>query len=215
MQSKDHRLLGRELAKKLLINESILKTNLFVLGNVLPDRLPHTYLCRLSEGEKYRGHNFNNTKNKIESYLNELMGKKDLSYKDYVKLGILCHYLADAFTYPHNSIFTDTLKEHVAYEKQLHLFWQSQNAVWAVSSPINCPFIQSSDFLYDLYMLCHIEYEKEKMCPATDVHYIITMTHIILANIVTKPSAEGFYYIREARNPSQRWHKSLIIVPTT
>ena len=37
----------------------------------------------------------------------------------YYRLGKLSHYIADAFTWPHNNTFSGTLRAHMAYEAQL------------------------------------------------------------------------------------------------
>ncbi|HWS42189.1 MAG TPA: zinc dependent phospholipase C family protein [Pseudoflavonifractor sp.] len=46
--------------------------------------------------------------------------QKKWSPQDYFRLGKLMHYIADAFTCPHNESFTGTLWSHRIYEAHLH-----------------------------------------------------------------------------------------------
>ena len=52
----------------------------------------------------------------------------------YYTLGKLTHYLADAFTYPHNDHFSDSLMDHHRYESDLRLYlegtWPSSSFAW-------------------------------------------------------------------------------------
>lgn len=185
MKSIDHFILGKNLSEKMLDNAGSAQRFLFVIGNVLPDKLPHTYLCRLAECEKYRGHNFNNTKNKVERYMNCLMSKNSLTGFDYLWLGILCHYVADAFTFPHNSNFPGTLKEHVQYEGILHDYVGDGHLENVIDYAVpQLPFLNSSMFLFDLYNLYHLEYEKQEMGYENDIHYIGMVTRVLVGNIV-------------------------------
>ncbi len=47
-----------------------------------------------------------------------LRSKDKLGIRDY-RLGKLTHYVADAFTYPHNRIFRQP-SQHCRYEQELH-----------------------------------------------------------------------------------------------
>lgn len=115
MRKKSH----ISLARFLVLNskdEQLKKHKLaFYLGNILPDIKP-SFLYKKHQMEK----TFPMVKKEM-SYLsgNDIQKYKSQQTKYYRNLGQVTHYLADYFTFPHNSIFPGNLKDHVDYEEQL------------------------------------------------------------------------------------------------
>lgn len=121
MRTIDHLFLGKYLANRYMDCESEVNRRAFVIGNILPDINFMTYFRGfLSKGE-LRGHNYEQIKPVI-SKLFKSLGRRNKKYGlyDYLRLGKLMHYVADAFTYPHNECFKGTLKAHIDYEESLH-----------------------------------------------------------------------------------------------
>lgn len=56
----------------------------------------------------------------MEKLFGSLHGKRHWGVREYYHFGKLLHYVADAFTFPHNRIFKGNLREHCRYEKELH-----------------------------------------------------------------------------------------------
>jgi hypothetical protein len=56
----------------------------------------------------------------IQKYIGRLNAGIKISAAYYLRLGILTHYIADAFTFPHNEQFEGDLREHIKYEQILH-----------------------------------------------------------------------------------------------
>lgn len=118
METKDH----FRLAKWFLRQERNRLPHTFsaglIVGSVLPDCNPFTYLSGVRRGQGLHGHNAEVTEKKICSLL--AAGTDAESFLSGVRLGTALHYLADAFTYPHHNYYPGTLADHVAYERSLH-----------------------------------------------------------------------------------------------
>ena len=86
----------------------------FYMGSILPD-------CKLSFFTKR--HTYEVTFQLVERIVEDLLNEEKLAYgikATYIKeLGVLTHYVADYFTFPHNVSFQGNMKEHCSYEKKL------------------------------------------------------------------------------------------------
>ncbi len=87
----------------------------FLLGNILPDLLP-SFL--------FRRHEINSTFQSVIRSINRLSKSNTTNYKRkgflyFVLLGQVTHYLADYFTYPHNSNYFGTFIGHCTHERRL------------------------------------------------------------------------------------------------
>lgn len=114
MRKKSHISLAKYMIETL--NDEGLKKHKFAfcLGSILPDIKPSFV---------YKRHEIKGTFSDISRHIARLsegpkaMRKKSRKY--YMDLGQISHYLADYFTFPHNEVYTGSLKEHCSYEKKL------------------------------------------------------------------------------------------------
>ena len=83
---------------------------------------PLTYLKGSLRAYKFRGHNFSNSQAYINNHIRRLQQRTRWSIWQYYTLGKLTHYLADAFTFPHNENYPDSLIAHRAYEDALRVY---------------------------------------------------------------------------------------------
>ena len=120
MQLRDHRILAVFLIDKMGRSMSFFYRRMFILGSLEPDRKPFTYLHGITKGEKFHGHNYENILPVMRKLFESPQSKNKLGIRDYYRLGKLTHYVADAFTYPHNRIFQGSLLQHCRYEQELH-----------------------------------------------------------------------------------------------
>lgn len=90
------------------------------LGSVLPDCNPFTYLAGIPCHQGLHGHNAEVRGKKIARLLRRASGRGITGFFAGLRLGIALHYLTDTFTYPHHAYYPGTLKEHIAYERELH-----------------------------------------------------------------------------------------------
>lgn len=86
----------------------------FYLGSILPDCTPSFITRRHSIDET-----LDILRKEIDKITINYNFEKGLSSYYCRHLGVITHYVADYFTFPHNKIFSGTLKEHCIYEKDL------------------------------------------------------------------------------------------------
>ena len=122
MQKRSHKLL----ASTLLVHHQGFASRWFELaflfGSFQPDCNPFTYLRGSLHARAFRGHNFSNSQIFINRQIKKLRHRSRWTIRQYYILGKLTHYLADAFTYPHNEHFPGSLLEHRRYEARLRQY---------------------------------------------------------------------------------------------
>lgn len=119
MELKSHLYLGVCLLQKGTSGTSHSDNAAFLIGCIEPDLNATTYLKGTLHGERFRGHNYVNLLPRIQKLLDKAEHSRTERLLYYYRLGKLTHYLADAFTWPHNSTFPGTLHDHIEYEKGL------------------------------------------------------------------------------------------------
>ena len=116
MKTIDHEELSRYLMEKFDYPVKKRLKYAFILGSIEPDYNPVTYLRGSVKVEKFRGHNFENAHVCIEKLIDKIETKSMTEVKRCYLLGKLIHYIADAFTFPHNNTFKVGLIENCLYE---------------------------------------------------------------------------------------------------
>lgn len=94
----------------------------FLLGSFQPDCNPLTYLKGSIRARLLGGHNFTNSRPYVLTRLQRLEQKDRWNLWNYYTLGKLTHYVADAFTFPHNEHWPDSLASHHVYETRLRIY---------------------------------------------------------------------------------------------
>lgn len=115
MRKKSHIELSRFLATNVPSEILDCHRKAFIIGSVLPDCKPSFITTK---------HNIDETFDLLSKFISDCTVKSSEEFRristDYcVKLGEITHYIADYFTYPHNSIYLGNLKDHCLYEKYL------------------------------------------------------------------------------------------------
>ena len=140
----------------------------FTLGNIAPDINPFSYLIR-SGSNNLGGHNYDSRKKYIINMWKKLEKRRHTA--DWFRAGEMLHYLVDSFTRPHNKEFPYSVKEHVAYEHELHLlFTKVLHASEASESVQAVPSIDNfADWLENL----HAQYLAQAQNIDDDCNYIL------------------------------------------
>ena len=121
MRTADHMNLSRYIMDHMDAGASKLQKAAFIFGSIEPDINMLTYFRGSIHGEeKLRGHNYENVMKYMEKLTKKLEKGGMGTVRQSFLLGKLVHYVADSFTYPHNSLFPANLKEHCQYETELH-----------------------------------------------------------------------------------------------
>lgn len=173
MKSYDHKQLAEYLSQTILDTHTYLQVRLFIHGCVFPDHNPIGYLQGLLAGHPMKIHFTTYSIPKLQRLLEKLESRDTLSLWGYYQLGVLTHYLADAFTYPHNETFTDNMLAHEKYERQeLHAaLTDALSGSGEASFPEN-NLHKGADLWYTFCSL-HKTYEETVPAPQTDVQYIV------------------------------------------
>ncbi len=119
MKHKDHRLLAYYLLGLTPGRWSRLRRRAFLVGNILPDFNPGTYLRGVRQSRRMAGHNFPYSERHIRRVALRLRRRGVRGLADSYAFGTLIHYLADSFTYPHTAGFRDSMRAHKRYETAL------------------------------------------------------------------------------------------------
>ena len=125
MKSTSHHAMGHLLCDALSQEGYQIDRELFVLGNLLPDYLPELIL---------NPHFTMKCQREIHIFTEALAGQpvragEALPPEYSLRLGILCHYLTDYFTYAHTPEFRLGLMEHGAYEQRLDDFFRDHYTI--------------------------------------------------------------------------------------
>ena len=176
MHLKNHLLLARALAKQApVLSAHPLRKEAFVIGNLLPDFVPFTYLDGFRSTRRMVGHNLPYSQPKIARKLKKGLSVGLHSASDAFRLGVLTHYLADSFTYPHTTDFQGSYKDHSAYERRLKAEFPKHLSQIAEAEPATSP-----DFLRDAKQ----QYDSIHPSPARDAEWIVRVcTAVFLAVI--------------------------------
>ena len=122
LQKRSHKLLASMLLESAHGFRAQRYELAFLFGSFQPDCNPLTYLKGSRRARKLRGHNFSNSQLYINQHIRMLQERVRWNIWQYYTLGKLTHYLADAFTYPHNDNYPESLLDHRRYEDELRQY---------------------------------------------------------------------------------------------
>lgn len=123
MQKRSHTLLASALLRSREGFDARRFELAFLFGSFQPDCNPFSYLKGSLRAKKFGGHNYTNSRKYIYDHIQRLQQRhKAWTIWQYYTLGKLTHYLADAFTYPHNENYPESLIAHRQYEDELRLY---------------------------------------------------------------------------------------------
>lgn len=168
MKSASHHAMGHLLYEALTAQGIKLDRELFVMGNLLPDYMPELIL---------NPHFTLKCQREIHIFTEALAGQpvtrgEQLPPEYTLRLGILCHYLTDYFTFAHTPEFRLGLKQHGAYELQLDEYFREHYTAEESSLP-SYRFARSEsarDVVKEIYRLKR-DYRAEGCTLARDVKH--------------------------------------------
>ena len=176
MQKRSHRLLASALLRSQQGFHAKRFELAFLFGSFQPDCNPLTYLKGSWRGQKLRGHNFSNSQLYIYTRIHRLQRRTHWTMWQYYTLGKLTHYVADAFTFPHNDHWPDSLASHHVYETQLRLYLAEHLPEY--SFPDHS--VDSLDLIAALEALHQQYLESRDSDFGRDTRYIIEATGLLM-----------------------------------
>ena len=181
MRKKSHISLARYMVENLKDEELKHHKFSFYLGSILPDIKP-SFL--------YKRHEMDGTFPYVSRHIRRLsegdaLIRKKKGCKYYRDLGQISHYLADYFTFPHNCVFTGSIREHCIYEKKLKFALRSyiRSGEINVNSTVVRRFTTPQQ-LCDYVIQIHQQYLKCNKTVESDCRYIVALCHVAVAGIL-------------------------------
>ena len=176
MQKRSHKLLASALLASVAGFHARRYELAFLLGSFQPDCNPLTYLKGSLRARRFGGHNFSNSRPFVLAHLRHLEQKKQWNLWNYYTFGKLTHYVADAFTYPHNEIYGDSLAAHHVYERNL----RCQLIEYLQSHTIPDHPLDTA-YLIEALEALHLQYVSGQSSDLRrDVRYIVQATGLLM-----------------------------------
>lgn len=176
MQKRTHALLARTLLRSETGFSAKRFEMAFLFGSFSPDVNPFSYLKGSLHYHKLRGHNYTNSRAYINTKILKLQGRRRWSIWQYYTLGKLTHYLADAYTYPHNEDYPNTMLAHHNYETDLRQFMRGYLAHRTIQRQ------QARRDLIAALEELHEQYMETRASMYRDASYILKATGLLLAS---------------------------------
>ena len=181
MRKKSHSGLARFLTAD--INRNFISSHryFFYAGSILPDCRPSFITTR---------HNIESTLPLIQEYIERVRFHRirtvntHLNRRDCITVGQILHYIADYFTYPHNSIYPGSLKDHCNYEQYLKLrlkeYFKSGEAFRVQYTPLEARMSTG-----DIIRFIQQKHQEYLQLPSHDIEsdcrYIIAINQSVLS----------------------------------
>lgn len=177
MRKKAHISLAKYLMGSVGVEELSRHSRSFIFGSILPDCVP-SFLTRKHNIEE----TFEILREELHKITDEYNMKKGMGMYYCRHLGIITHYIADYFTFPHNGIFDGNLKEHCSYEKEqkfsIRAYLTSGEA--RLTREKNGTFANVSE-ICDFIKKMHQEYlAAVSHAVRLDCEYIVELTHRVV-----------------------------------
>ena len=180
MRKKSHISLARFLVRKAGDDVLRRRWKAFYVGSLLPDCRP-SFLTVRHEYEE----TFDLVERKIRSLTEDAGRRPEDSMRYMIDLGQIFHYIADYFTFPHNSNYSGSLKDHCIYETYLKFRLRSyiRERAWVLCAEEGEQLYSVEDIL-DYIRRNHREYMKEFRSVEEDCEYITRVCLQVLAAMV-------------------------------
>lgn len=114
MRKKSHISLARYIVNSVGMEKLQGHKKAFYIGSILPDCVP-SFITR----KHCIDETFGVLRKEIEKVTEEYDMEKGIGMYYCRHLGVITHYIADYFTFPHNAIYPGNIKEHCKYEGEL------------------------------------------------------------------------------------------------
>lgn len=183
MRKKSHISLAGYLVRGLKVETLSAHKKAFYLGSVLPDLNPKMIK---------EPHEFATSYDMLQENISEVV-KEGIrgDYNERVmwrKLGVIIHYMADYFTFPHNTSYDGSLKDHCFYERDMKYrmreFVRTPEAIGTLHRyRIEAQRIKDLDGLFDYIEEMHGNYMTMEHTVSDDCRWILRLCTVVLMAI--------------------------------
>lgn len=175
MQKRSHKLLASTLLEQHQGFRARRFELAFLFGSFEPDCNPLSYLKGSIHNRFLMGHNYENSQRYIRNHIQKLQCRDRWNIWQYYTLGKLTHYIADAFTYPHNNDFPGSMKNHHCYESNL----REQLIVYLAECKELLADTLGDDLISELEEL-HQQYLVSEAHCQRDINYILRANSLLM-----------------------------------
>lgn len=161
----------------------------FLFGNIEPDIIgsfmfvPHSAQARGESFEK-----------RIKNCIDNIENARHGGVYTNIKLGILCHFLADFFCYAHNGGIPSS-REHIGYEMAITKCLKAQSPI---GTAVMLPSRRAEKILENIWA-AHAEYMSLPSNPERDIAYAVSLCAYLFGSADSIARASGFAGILEAK----------------
>ncbi|MDF2804312.1 MAG: hypothetical protein K0S61_4217 [Anaerocolumna sp.] len=180
MRKKSHVSLAGYLLRSMNLEGLFLHKKAFFVGSILPDCVPSFITRRHSIDET-----FDILRNEIVKITDDYEIEKGITRYYTKHLGVVTHYIADYFTFPHNRTFEGSMKEHCVYENELKFALREYvHSEEAIMERAKNSILKTVDEILDFIKEMHEEYLKVANKVKVDCKYIVEMCHRVVDAIL-------------------------------
>lgn len=180
MRKKSHISLAKYLLNSQGMEKLQSHSKAFYLGSILPDCIP-SFLTRRHTIED----TFFILEKEIRKLTENYNFEKGIGSYYCRHMGVITHYVADYFTFPHNSIYAGNMAAHCKYEKHLKFalydYVKSEEAKKKRSSEQQ---FQTVDELCRFIVMMHDKYLHAIRQIKVDCEYIVSLCHKVVDEIL-------------------------------
>ncbi len=184
MRKKSHISLAGYLVRELQLSELEKHKKAFYLGSILPDLTPRMITSP---------HEFDTSFGMLRDNIRDVVAEaKREDCKERVlwrRIGVIMHYLADYFTFPHNISFEGSLKDHCLYERDMKYHLREYVRTWEAERIFRSQQrrerrIYSVEELFRYIERTHRDYMRKAHSVTDDCRWIVELCSRVLISIV-------------------------------
>jgi hypothetical protein len=180
MRKKSHISLVKYLANSKGMEELLSCKKSLYVGSILPDCTPSFITRRHSIEET-----FDILKKEIRKITQDYDVNKGIGPYYCRHLGIVTHYIADYFTFPHNSIYPGNIKGHCEYENELKFALRKYVLTDEAKKKRESSIIFTSiEEIFEYIKEKHQEYLEALKAVKFDCLYIVDLCHKVVDAIL-------------------------------
>lgn len=151
----------------------------FYIGSILPDCVPSFFV---------RKHTFEDSFDILKKELGKLVShfdvRKGADCYFCRHLGVIVHYIADYFTFPHNANYPGKLKDHCVYEEELkHAIRSYVHSPEAIRKRL-AETVHSPGAILNFVQRMHEIYTRMQSAVSRDCEYIVGLCHTVVDAIL-------------------------------
>ncbi len=192
MRKKSHISLTKGVVHGLAVDHKFGHRISLYFGSILPD-------CTISFLTKRHcmEETFDVCEKKMNGFLEHYKTrKKGLSISSSVRMGVVLHYIADYFTFPHNAHYPGNLKDHCAYEESLKQ--HMRRFINSRRMSLDCEYdqrnaqeIKSVSDLLTYIREKHEKYAQDRCDENLDCAYSYMVSLTVMRSLLTMAAAQA------------------------